>query len=249
MTLTVDLLTNQAYGFPRGGKRRVKPVALLCLHITGNSSNLGPDAAQNERNYANRPGSVGPSAHTYLDRDGTGVLAITTDYTAWSNGDLNAPNPVTAKTVLDLVAKGYNANEAYVREIECVGFPSTAPITDAQVATVVDLLRSDAKAFGLPINRQTVSAHADLNSVDRANCPVVPAQREALLSRIIALANAPVGDTPGTIIALPTGTPLFAHKGDVSAIAATSSQYGLTVTRDDGSGWVLGTITAWVKKP
>lgn len=36
MSVIVDLWNNNKYGFPDGRKRRLPPVALACIHITGN---------------------------------------------------------------------------------------------------------------------------------------------------------------------------------------------------------------------
>lgn len=48
MTTITALLANTAYGFPtRGSRRRVAPVVLVCVHLTGNATNLGPTAATN----------------------------------------------------------------------------------------------------------------------------------------------------------------------------------------------------------
>ena len=127
-------LTNTAYGFPRGKTRRIKPVALACIHITGNSHTAAYTdlhaAARAERNYANRSGSNGPSATHYIARDGWTLEAIDwRRYAAWSNGDVNSPHTTNAgiRRVLVLRAKGYNANEAYWLETENVGYRSTPP--------------------------------------------------------------------------------------------------------------------------
>lgn len=57
MTTITALLTNKAYGYPtRGARRRRKPTILACLHQTANAK----ATAIQERNYANRTGSVGP---------------------------------------------------------------------------------------------------------------------------------------------------------------------------------------------
>jgi LysM repeat protein len=84
------LLTNKAYGYPtRGARRRRKPTILACLHQTANAN----ATAMQERNYANRAGSWGPSATAYIDRDGTVVRAIDpVKYAAWSQGDVAYPN-------------------------------------------------------------------------------------------------------------------------------------------------------------
>lgn len=188
------LLTNKAFGNyggrERGTTRRVTPKALLCIHITGNEN---VPSAMDERNYANRVGSNGPSAHDYIDRDGKVVHAIDERYyAAWSNGDVNAPN-----TTLDLVkmiqrenAAGYNANEMFVREVECVGYPGTFPITAAQLDTVARMVAYDSLRTGIVISRATVGTHADLNSVTRSRCAFSPTNREEKLAQIITLAKA-----------------------------------------------------------
>ena len=71
MTTVTALLTNKAYGYPtRGARRRRKPTILACLHQTANAK----ATAKQERNYANRAGSLDPQA--YIDPDGTIVRAI-----------------------------------------------------------------------------------------------------------------------------------------------------------------------------
>ncbi len=82
MTTTIALLTNRAYGYPtRGAARRRKPTVLAVLHQTANAK-AGP---VDERNYANRAGSMGPSATAYVGRDGTVVRAVDpVKYAAWS---------------------------------------------------------------------------------------------------------------------------------------------------------------------
>lgn len=207
MSTTTARLTNYAYGYPtRGAARRMKPRRLLCLHITGNRSNLGPTAAKAERDYANRTGSLGPSAHDYIDRNGHRVAAIYADkYAAWSNGGLKRPNTAVpgVTAVAALPAKGFNPNEDYYREVECVGYPGTAPITAAQLEVVAQLLAADSKRTGLAISRATVHCHADLDSVDRANCPFPPASREKLVAGLIARAKAILAPPPPPVVTPP----------------------------------------------
>jgi len=186
--VTTALLTNTAYGYPsRGAARRVRPKVLICIHITGNSHNLGATAATNERNYANRAGSTGPSAHDYINRDGSVVHAIDTKYAAWSNGIMRSPKPIAlVATVQSFVAGGYNANEAYVREVECVGYGSSYPITTAQKETLAQMIASDARTWSLPISRATVGQHSDLDTINRPNCAGLA---ETALAQIIGRAQ------------------------------------------------------------
>ena len=179
MTTVTAHLTNKAYGFPtRGAPRRIKAPILACVHITGNGPTAAdPDrhqAARDERNDANRAGSNRPSAHYYVARDGWAIEAIDpATYAAWSNGDVASPNTANAgiAKVLALRAKGYNANEAYWLEIECVGYGSTYPITKRQKQFCATRIAAIAEATGLPVNRATVHGHSDLNSVGHACAP------------------------------------------------------------------------------
>jgi hypothetical protein len=208
MTIVRQLLTNGAYG-----RRRVKPFVLACVHITGNSKTAAYSdphkAAQAERNYANRDGSRGPSAHYYIARDGWGIEAIdATRHWAWSNGDVSRPNTDNPgiRRVLALRAKGYNANEAYWLEFECVGYPRSYPITTAQIQTMGRLIAERARLSGLPINRETVHGHWEINGIDRQLCPDI--NHEPFLQRVIAAAGVveepdmrpfPVGVDPKTV--------------------------------------------------
>ncbi len=186
MTTVTALLTNKAYGYPtRGARRRRKPTILACLHQTANAK----ATAIQERNYANRAGSAGPSATAYIDRDGTIVRAIDpVKHAAWSQGDVAHPNS-KIPTIAAAVASGVNMNESVYESIECSG-AGTEPYTDAQFESVAQLIVAAHKATGLPINRSTVVTHADINSVSRRSDPWPPTTREARIKRVITRANA-----------------------------------------------------------
>jgi hypothetical protein len=247
MTIVRQLLTNGAYGFPRTKTRRVKPVAIACVHITGNSKTAAnPDlhaAAQAERNYANRNRNFGaadpddrdygPTAHLYLARDGWGIEAIdATKHAAWSNGDVSKPNTDNAgiRRVLALRAKGYNANEAYWEEYECVGHGGTGkPITEAQMATMAGRIAARSKASGLPINRDTVHGHWEINGIDRWNCP--DPRHEWFLDKLIAMARG-TGDDMPAVKATPQGT--------IYAYIVRASEKAVTYGPNEGERGELG---------
>jgi N-acetylmuramoyl-L-alanine amidase CwlA len=180
------LLTNKAYGYPtRGARRRRKPTILACLHQTANAK----ATAMQERNYANRPDSHGPSATAYIDRDGTIIRAIDpAKYAAWSQGDVAHPK-IKIPTIAAAVSSGVNLNEWVYESIECSG-AGAEPYNDAQFESVAHLVAAAHKATGLPINRNTVVVHADINSVSRRSDPWPPAIREQRVKRVIARANA-----------------------------------------------------------
>ena len=190
MPFAVDLLGNAAYGYPRGAERRIAPTKLAVLHITANP-NTPPATAKQERDYANRAGSEGPSAHTYVDRPGGGVHAVETRYAAWSNGVLRSPKTAVSgvSDIVAMPAAGLNPNEAYVREIELCGRYSEYPVTLAQRDEAARLIASDSIAWRIPIARDTVHLHSDLDTVQRPNCPVPAAQAEAFAADIIGRAR------------------------------------------------------------
>jgi vacuolar-type H+-ATPase subunit H len=184
-------LTNRAYGYPQGAVRRVDPIALACLHITANSSNP-PATARQERDYANRANSGGPSAHLYVDPKGGGVWAIDpAKYAAWSNGDVRSPRTAVpgVQAVLDFRSLGYNPNEAYAVAIEQVGRFPDYPITPEQVQTVALVIAEQSIRTGLPIERRTVHLHGDLNTETRRECPVPVQSRETYADDVIRRAN------------------------------------------------------------
>jgi LysM repeat protein len=214
MSTVTALLTNRAYGYPtRGARRRSKPTILVCLHQTSNAT----ATAIGERNYANRAGSFGPSATAYVDRDGTIVRAIDpVAYAAWSQGDVASPN-TKIPTVAAAVASGVNMNEWVHESIECSG-SGTEPYTDAQFEGVAHLVAAASHALGLPINRNTVVVHADINGVSRRSDPWPPSIREARVKRVIDRANAILGPTVVTVTV---------KSGDT--LGAIASAHGLTL--------------------
>lgn len=202
-TISRKFLTNDAYGYPRGKGRRVKPVVLLVIHQT---ANVRADADA-EVAYANRAGSSGPSATFYLSRDGQRFIqAIDTAYAPWTNGDLNkpdwtAPGMAAVKVLTD---KGYNANEAAYATVEVSTYKSvTDSVSPEQIKSLAWLAVGLSKTSGIRISPSTIHLHAYYNSVDRSGCPVTPAKRKAFFEAFFAeVAHlqglAPAPTTPDT---------------------------------------------------
>jgi hypothetical protein len=226
MAIEVRRFTNDAFGFPRGKRRRIIPVAIACIRITGNNSTGAMDKAdpgsrnRNEFNFANRANSDGPSAHLYVASDGSGIEALAPNhFAAWSNGDVRSPsktNPGVARVVA-FTTKGFNANEAYWEEIECVG-GSGFPITDAQIETCARRVARRAAASGLPISRETVHGHFEINGIDRQNDPAPKAVHETVMRRIVEqakafAANAAAEPHPGETMAANAGSVVLRFGG------------------------------------
>jgi N-acetylmuramoyl-L-alanine amidase CwlA len=211
MTTITALLTNRAYGYPtRGAARRRKPTVLAVLHQTANAK-AGP---MDERDYANRAGSMGPSATAYVGKDGTVVRAVDpVKYAAWSQGDVAHPDAVAQAHMVP----GVNFNELVFESVEVCGAGSQ-PFTTAQFEAVAQLLAAAHRATGLPVDRAHVLAHADVNSVSRASDPWPASTREAYMRRVIDRANA---------ILRPPITTVAVKSGDT--MSGIASAHGLTL--------------------
>lgn len=185
-------LTNGAFGFPRTKERRRKPFVLMCIHISGNkrtakmpvgiAKGSGTRAEvlfmSRDRHFGTDHPIPGNSAHDYIARDGSVLACIPTKFAAWNNGTVARSNTKLAsvKKINQLRAGGMNANEAYLREVECTGFPGKFALTPQQRETVSFLIARDSIRSGIPISRETVHLHADLDGVNRRHCPFAPSQ-------------------------------------------------------------------------
>jgi hypothetical protein len=190
MNIITALLTNGAFGYPGGSTRHRAPTVLAVLHQTSNTA-----TAAQERNYANRSHSGGPSATAYIDKDGTIVRALNPkSQVAWSQGALRNPN-LAIPTMKAIAASGVNPNEFVYESIECCG-RGAEPFSAAQFEACAQLIATGARATGLPVNRNTVLTHHDFDSVNRASDPWPSTIREARVQRIISRANAILTPAP-----------------------------------------------------
>lgn len=193
MNIVTALLTNGAFGYPKGAVRRRKPTILACLHQTANTA-----AAMQERNYANRSHSTGPSATAYIDKDGTIVRALLPKtQAAWSQGDVNHPD-MSIATVHAAVDSTVNMNEWVYESLEVCG-RGAEPFSTQQFEAVAQLVAAASKATGIKVNRSTVIAHRDVNTVNRPSDPWPAATREARLKRVIDRANAILNPPPAIV--------------------------------------------------
>jgi hypothetical protein len=191
-------LANDNWGYPSAGDtRRMKPTILMVVHMFGVESTaampvgIGPGTGTNQEYTAiSKPTYTRNSAHDYIARNGDVIEVIDpAPYAAWSNGALMEPNVSIATINVIASQTTRNPNEFCYREVECTAYPGTFPVNDAQKETVAYFVARDSITTGLPINRQTVTTHADFDSVTRANCAFPPSKRELLLAGIIERAN------------------------------------------------------------
>lgn len=180
------------WGFPMGSLRPVPPKdkAWSVIHITANLA-----TAENEWGWRSDGNPVRNSATFFVNRNGAAVqmLGDPLRMDPWANGDVNTPdvsNPRIAAMVRDRV----NANERTLVAIENVGnetawgsVPGGFPITPEQEETCARIIAYYHPKAGVPISRETVIGHYQLNSVSRPNCP---SRNKAILDRIVARARA-----------------------------------------------------------
>jgi hypothetical protein len=231
------------WGYPMGSMRPVPPAskAFSVVHITANLA-----IAENEAAWRIRDTGLQNSATFFVNRDGSAVqlLGDPLRMDPWANGDVRTPdttNPRIAAMVLD----GVNANERTLVAIENVGnevawgsVPGGYPITAAQEATNARIIAYYHAKAGVPVSRETVIGHYQLNRVSRANCPSV---NKALLDRIVTLAQPSEDDMPQlTTYALERIT-----IGFYANIRSAPSLNGELVfnTTDESEATRVGTIT------
>ena len=185
VTTTTALLTNKAYGYPtRGARRRRKPTILACLHQTANAK----ATAIQERNYANRADSWGPSATAYIDRDGTRPGDRSGEVRGLEPGRRRA----SQHEAPDDRRRGRvgREHERVGARVDRVLGGRTRALHRCPVRERRPARRRGVAGVGIPINRSTVVVHADINRVSRRSDPWPPATREARVKRVIAGANA-----------------------------------------------------------
>lgn len=175
------------WGFPTRTERgALNPhKAFSVIHITGNSRlpTAEGECAWRQSLDPNK----GNSATFFVNRDGSVVQALgdPLHMDPWSNGDLNEPDKSNPR-IKAVVDDGVNPNQRTLLSIENVGFEPEDPITDAQVRTCGQILRYYHAKADMPVTRESVIGHYQINSVTRPNCP---ARDKSVIDRIVAAAN------------------------------------------------------------
>ena len=207
------------WGYPQGILRPLvgPDLGIGVVHITGNPGNPIATAAGELAWRINDPANQN-SATFFVDRDGRIYqgLADPLRMAPWSNGDLNQPDTANRR-IAAIVRDRANANQRTILSIENVGNESTVGgITAAQVESNARIFAHYFPKAGLPITRETIVGHYQINRVSRPNCPGTD---KRVLDRIVAraqqlVAPAPEEDDmdarPGTFIAKPGKVALVA---------------------------------------
>lgn len=184
------LVQLKEWGYPQGVLRSPPAASqgIGVVHITGNPGNPIATAIGEVSWRLNDPANQN-SATFFVERDGRAVQALGDPLRMdpWSNGDVQTPD-LSNRRIAAIVRDRVNANERTVVSIENVGNESTVGgITAAQVETNARIFAYYFPKAGVPITRETIIGHYQLNSVNRPNCP----QRDkSVIDRIVARARA-----------------------------------------------------------
>jgi N-acetylmuramoyl-L-alanine amidase len=104
------------------------------------------------------------SAHYCVGKDGEIHQYVAEELAAWANGVVRDP-----RATLPYPDAAVNPN-LYTISIEHEGMTGEA-WTDAMYEADAWLLRGINERWGIPLDREHVIGHCDIDSVDRANCP------------------------------------------------------------------------------
>lgn len=125
---------------------------------------------------------VQASCTVTIQRDGSVLRVIPERDGPWTNGAVRNP---TARGRA-LIARGGNPN-LWTLSIEMEGRHNGA-ITEAQMRSAEWWIRGAARRHGIPLDRDHILRHADIDQVQRAHCPGL--YFEPLIARLTAVPDA-----------------------------------------------------------
>ncbi len=141
---------------PNFGSRDGNPIKYISVHIMAGTLS-GTDAwfanpqSQASSNYGV---GFGGEIHQYVDDSKM----------AFANGGVKNP---TAK----IVKENLNVNQNRIcLSIESEGY-DLAKAPDTQINALVELIKALATKYNLPIDREHIIGHREINSVDKPTCP------------------------------------------------------------------------------
>lgn len=173
------------WGYPQGALRAAPPpdLGFGVVHITGNHRLPGAEGEINWR--LNDPANQN-SATFFVNRDGSvwQALGDPLHMAPWSNGDVRSPD-LSNRRIAACVSAGVNPNIRTVVSIENVGYEPGSSITPEQERANAAILRYYLGKARIPISRETIVGHYQINGTNRPNCPGVD---KSVLDRIVTLA-------------------------------------------------------------
>ncbi|HET6380190.1 MAG TPA: peptidoglycan recognition family protein [candidate division Zixibacteria bacterium] len=175
------------WGFPQQQLRPTPDpdLAFSVIHITGNPRLPSADAEISWR--LNDPANQN-SATFFVNRDGSirQALGDPLHMDPWANGAIrgaDTSNPRIAAVLRDRV----NPNTRTLLAIENVGYEPGYSITAAQEDADARIIAYYHAKAELPITRETVIGHYQIDGLERPNCPAVD---KRVVDRIVARAAA-----------------------------------------------------------
>lgn len=165
---------------PNFTKGRKSKVSMVVIHIMAGSL-IGTD------NWFSQKVSSA-SSHYGVGFKGEVHQYVQESDTAWHSGVVKAPT---------IALNGANPNDIAIG-IECEGSDlSKAP--QAQIDAIIALVEDICKRNNIPVDRQHIVGHYQINSVTRANCPSTD---KSILDVIVKKAQSPkVCPTCGQLVA------------------------------------------------
>jgi len=177
-----DTLLERCFARRQDGRIQGAPAYILC-HIQEGST-LGSLEHFVHGRYPNGS-KVQASCTVTIQRDGSILRVIPERDGPWTNGAVRNP---TARGRA-MIIRGGNPN-IWTLSIEMEGRHNGA-ITEAQIRSAEWWIRDAARRHGIPLDREHILRHADIDQVQRANCP--GHYFGPLMRRLVAL---PEGATP-----------------------------------------------------
>lgn len=184
------------WGYPQMVLRAVPNPddAFGVLHITGNPRLPSADGELDWR--INDPANQN-SATFFINRDGSirQALGDPLRMAPWANGAARNPD-MTNPRIARCIRAGVNPNMRTIVAIECVGYEPGSSITPEQEKSAAAIFAYYFGKAGVPINRETIIGHYQIDSVERPNCP---ARDKSIIERVVNLA---LGEDPAVIAEL-----------------------------------------------
>ena len=182
-----DALLTRCFAARRHGRVQGAP-AFVVLHIQEGSTAGSLEHFVHGR-YADGA-RVQASCTVTVQRDGSILRVIPEEHGPWTNGAVRKPS-ARGRAML---ARSGNPN-IWTLSLEMEGRHNRA-ITEAQIQAAEWWVRDAAARHAIPLDRDHILRHADIDSVQRAHCPGL--YFEPLVQRLVTPPAPPSGTVPST---------------------------------------------------
>lgn len=194
-----------------GSRGGIKPVAIV-MHIMAGSLS-GTDSW-----FSNPKSQV--SAHFGIGKNGEVHQYVKLQDAAWANGVVDQPD-LSVPWIADAVRNNIWMNALTV-SIEHEGYPGD-PWTEAMFQRDVELCLWLNRVLGIPLDRQHIVGHYQIDSVNRKDCPGPSFPWDRLLSTLETYTNGrkpPAQPTPPSPTVDLTKVPKWARDAVTAAVNA-----------------------------